>query len=87
MTAKKSRLILVVVIILAVIAFFAFDLGRYFTLDYLKARQATFDAYYAEHTARTLAIYFVIYVLVTALSLPGAAVMTLAGGALFGFWS
>ncbi|GAB4559000.1 MAG: bifunctional TVP38/TMEM64 family protein/FAD-dependent oxidoreductase [Geothermobacteraceae bacterium] len=87
MTPKKTRLILVVVIILAVIAFFAFDLGRFFTLDYLKAQQAAFDAYYAEHTARTLAIYFVIYVLVTALSLPGAAVMTLAGGALFGFWS
>ena len=66
--------------------FFAFGLQRYLTLTELKAQQETFQDYYAAHRLLTLAAYFLLYVLVTALSLPGAAVMTLAGGALFGFW-
>ncbi|PNU21445.1 pyridine nucleotide-disulfide oxidoreductase [Geothermobacter hydrogeniphilus] len=87
MTGHKSRLIIVAVVVLLIAAFFIFDLGRFLTLDYLKSQQAAFDSYYAEHTVRTLAIYLAIYILVTALSLPGATVMTLAGGAMFGFWA
>ncbi len=67
-----------------IVAFFAFDLGRYFSLEYLKAQQANIMAYYEAHRWRTVFIYFLIYVAVTGLSLPGAAVMTLVGGALFG---
>jgi pyruvate/2-oxoglutarate dehydrogenase complex dihydrolipoamide dehydrogenase (E3) component/uncharacterized membrane protein YdjX (TVP38/TMEM64 family) len=80
----KARIFGLVLIAAALLAYFAFDLGQYFTLDFLKARQQSFQAYYAEHPARTIAIFFSIYVLVTALSVPGAALMTLAGGALFG---
>lgn len=80
----RSRVLLVVVLVVAAAAFFAFDLGRFLSLDYLKAQQAAFDAYYRERPALTLAAYFVVYVLVTALSFPGAALLTLAGGALFG---
>ncbi len=65
-------------------AFFAFDFHRYFTLDFFKAQQAAIDAYYRAHPLQTAAIYFLVYVVVTGLSLPGAAVMTLAGGAIFG---
>ncbi len=64
--------------------FFAFDLGQYFTLDYLKSSQAEFAELYASQPALVIATFFGIYVAVTALSLPGAAIMTLAGGALFG---
>ena len=53
--------------------FFAFDLGRFFTLSHLKAQQQAFAGYYAPHTALTILIYFAVYVAVTALSLPGAA--------------
>ena len=67
-----------------IVAFFAFDLGRYFSLEYLKAQQANIMAYYEAHRWRTVLIYFLIYVAVTGLSLPGAAVMTLFGGAMFG---
>jgi len=87
MTGKRTRMIIVAIVLLLIAAFFIFDLGRYLTLDYLKSQQAAFDTYYVEHTGRTLLIYFVLYILVTALSLPGAAIMTLAGGALFGFWA
>ncbi|WP_455217069.1 TVP38/TMEM64 family protein, partial [Kaarinaea lacus] len=87
--AKKqnsgSRLVLVLVIISLVAAFFVFDLGQYLTLDYLKSQRQAFLDFYADNTTLTLAVYFAVYVAVTALSLPGATVMTLAGGAVFGF--
>ena len=81
---KKGLILLGIALLIGL--FFAFDLQRYLTLAELKARQASFGAYYTEHRMLSLAAYFILYVLVTALSLPGAAVMTLAGGALFGFW-
>ncbi|MCL7488485.1 MAG: TVP38/TMEM64 family protein [Desulfobulbaceae bacterium] len=90
MAEKKSRNIIQkigigCIIILGIIAFRYFDLGQYLSLDYLKASQAKFQALYLEHRVLVIAAYMGIYVVVTALSLPGAAVMTLAGGALFGF--
>ncbi len=82
-----SRIAVAVVIAALAILFFAFDLGQYLTLAELKSRHAAFQDYYQDHTVLTLGIYALIYIVVTALSLPGAAVMTLAGGALFGFWA
>ena len=79
-----KKILIVVVFAALVGAFFAFDLGRFFTLEYLKAQQATIDAYHHAHPLQAALIYFVVYVAVTALSLPGAAIMTLAGGAVFG---
>jgi dihydrolipoamide dehydrogenase len=79
-----KRLALLAVIAAAVAAFFAFGLHRYFTLDYFRTQQAAIDAYYRANPLQTAAIYFAIYVAVTGLSLPGAAIMTLAGGAVFG---
>ncbi|MGD9250747.1 MAG: TVP38/TMEM64 family protein, partial [Desulfobacterales bacterium] len=64
--------------------FFYFDLGRYFTLEYFKGQQQALQDYYAANPALTIAVYMGIYIAVTALSLPGAAIMTLAAGALFG---
>ncbi len=81
-----KRLAVVGLIVAAVLAFWLLDLGQYFSLAYVKQSQARFQAYYASHPAVMLGGYFVIYILVTAFSLPGATVMTLLGGALFGFW-
>ncbi|MBN1958345.1 MAG: FAD-dependent oxidoreductase [Desulfuromonadales bacterium] len=81
------KILFVLVIIALIVGFFIFDLGRFLTLDYLKGQQETFDHYYQHNRLTTLLLYFLIYILVTALSLPGATVMTLAGGALFGFWT
>lgn len=69
-----------------IILFFASDLKQYFTLGYFKSEQQAFEAYYSANTGLTIAIYMLIYILLTALSLPGATVMSLAGGAVFGFW-
>lgn len=79
-----KKLPLVFFLVLSIAAFFVFDLGQYFSLDFIKQNQASFEQYYSENPVQTVAIYFIIYVLVTSLSLPGAAIMTLAGGALFG---
>ncbi|SHJ44732.1 Pyruvate/2-oxoglutarate dehydrogenase complex, dihydrolipoamide dehydrogenase (E3) component [Malonomonas rubra DSM 5091] len=87
MKNRTMKMILLAVIGLLVMAFFLFDLGQYFTLEYLKSQQQGFNDFYLQNKLLTLGIYFFIYVAVTALSLPGAAVMTLAGGALFGFWA
>ena len=82
MIARK--LAVFVIIALALAAFFALDLGQYLSLAALKARQAEFAAFREANPWLAGGAYFVVYVLVTALSLPGAALLTLAGGAVFG---
>lgn len=79
-----KKLPLLLVVLTAIAAFFIFDLGQYLNLEFIKQNQAQFDQQFAEKPFETAAIFFVIYVLVTGLSLPGATIMTLAGGALFG---
>ncbi len=80
----KSRWLVLLLVVGAIVAFFALDLGRFASLAYLKAQQAEFEAFYATRPVLTIAVFFMVYVAVTGLSLPGALVMTLAGGALFG---
>jgi dihydrolipoamide dehydrogenase len=86
MNSKFSKIMILLTIAALVIIFFAFDLGQYLTFDYLKSRQLALETYHADHQFMTMAVYMAIYILVAALSLPGAAVMTLAGGAIFGLW-
>ena len=81
---NRSKLILLAVLAAGVVAFFAFDLGRFLSLDYLKSQQEAIAAYRDAKPLTTAAIYFLAYVAATGLSLPGAAVLTLAGGAIFG---
>ena len=83
---SRQKLLLVVALAVLVGLFFAFDLGRFLSLEYLKSRQLEFAALYAERPLLVIGSYFAIYVAVTALSLPGAVIMTLAGGAIFGLW-
>jgi uncharacterized membrane protein YdjX (TVP38/TMEM64 family) len=81
-----QRLGIVGAIIILIILFKILGLGQYLTLDYLKGSQEKFSVLYTNNRLTVISVYFIIYILVTALSLPGAAVMTLAGGAMFGFW-
>ena len=78
-----KRILLILFIAALVVAYFAFDLGRWLTLDALKASRDGLAALYETAPLAVIGVYFLIYVAVTALSLPGAVVMTLAGGALF----
>ena len=68
----------------AIAAFVLLDLGRYLSLDYLKQSQAAFADLYGREPFAVAAAYFALYVVATALSFPGAAILTLAGGAVFG---
>ncbi len=65
-------------------AFFIFDLQSYLTLESLKAQQASIEAYRSSHPGSALTIYALLYIAITGLSLPGATLLTLAGGAVFG---
>ena len=64
----------------------SFDLGRFISLETLKNSRDELKQAYQERPFQTLGLYTGLYILITALSLPGAAVMTLAGGAIFGLW-
>ncbi len=81
---NKKKVVVVALLLVLVAAFFAFDLGRFFSLEYLKSRQAEFTALAVDKPLLVGGVFFAVYVAVAALSLPGAAIMTLAAGALFG---
>jgi uncharacterized membrane protein YdjX (TVP38/TMEM64 family) len=78
------KLIVVGVFVAAIIAFFSFDLHRYLSLTTLKANRARLLEYTESHALTAIVTYIVTYVVVVTLSLPGATVLTLAGGFLFG---
>ena len=79
-----KKLIIVVFIIGIIVSFKIFNLGQYLTLSYIKESQQHFELLYTEHPAVVIASYMAIYIVTTSLSLPGAAVLTIGGGALFG---
>ncbi|MBV7266371.1 FAD-dependent oxidoreductase [Erythrobacter ani] len=79
---KKTIIIAAIAALIA--AYFLFDLGSYLTIEAIKQRASDADQFYQENPALVLAGFFAIYVGVTAASLPGAAILTLAAGALFG---
>ncbi|MBX9645085.1 MAG: FAD-dependent oxidoreductase [Novosphingobium sp.] len=81
---QPKRLALLALFIATLTAWFALDLGQYLTLEALKAQQTAIDQFYRANPLLVLAAFFLIYVTLTALSVPGAAIMTLAAGAVFG---
>jgi len=81
---NKSKIVLLMLIAVLVTVFFAFDLQHYLTLESLKSQQTAIADYRQTHPLLTIALYAALYIAVTGLSLPGAAILTLAGGAVFG---
>lgn len=79
-----KKLSIVTIIITIIILFKVLGLDQYLTLSFLKEQQAYFMQLYLENKITVIVVYMLIYIAVTALSLPGAVVMTLAGGGLFG---
>ena len=82
---RRSQRILLASAVTLITAFIAFDLGSYLQLDYLQGQQDQLSRLVEQHPATSRMTFFLIYIAVTALSLPGAAVLTLLGGAIFGF--
>jgi uncharacterized membrane protein YdjX (TVP38/TMEM64 family) len=83
---RARQLLILVVLAAALTAWWYLDLGRYLRFETLTSGIDELRAWRAAQPAVAAAAYFAAYVAVTGLSLPGAAIMTLAGGALFGFW-
>jgi dihydrolipoamide dehydrogenase len=79
-----NRIISLIAIAALIGSFFVFDLGQYLSLEYIKAEQANLAAQVEANPVLAGGVFFGIYVAVTALSLPGAAIMTLVAGAIFG---
>ena len=83
----KTKLILAGIFLALIVAFFVFDLGQMFTLENLKAQQASLNEYYSNNTILIIVMFFLVYVAVAGMGLPAAAIMTVAAGAIFGFWT
>ena len=81
---KNNKILIVLAIAVAIFAFFYFNLGQYFDIAYFKSKQAMVNDFYQQNPLLTITYFFLIYVAITALSVPGAAVMTLIAGAIFG---
>ncbi|MBC52246.1 MAG: pyridine nucleotide-disulfide oxidoreductase [Gammaproteobacteria bacterium] len=81
---NKTRWVVVALLAIAIAAYISLDLGQYLTLTYAQSQLDTLRNVSDQNFTLTAGAYFVIYVVVTALSLPGAAIMTLLGGAIFG---
>lgn len=83
---KNSLVKLIILSVAAVLifVFFHYDLQSYLTLGFLKENQELIHNFYLENKLLTISLYFILYIFMTALSLPGATILTLAGGAVFG---
>ena len=81
---NTKRIVLLAAVAIVIVLFFAFDLQRFLTIEYLGTQGEVIVAFKDDNTWTAAAIFFFAYVAVTGLSLPGAALMTLIAGALFG---
>ena len=81
---KRNQIIVLGAVVALVALFFVLDFGRYIDLEFLQAQRSLAVDYYKDNRALVIAGFMAIYIAVAALSLPGATIMTLAAGAVFG---
>ncbi len=80
----KKKIVLLSVIVVAVALFFVFDLGQYLSLESLKSNRDQLRAFYDANAGTMVAAFIGVYIVTVALSLPGATILTLCAGAIFG---
>ena len=84
---KNLKQIIIILVIAGVLGvFFYLDFGQYLSLEYIKEQQTNFLEFYKENTLLAMGAFTGVYIVSTALSLPGAVLLTLLGGALFGLF-
>ena len=86
MNRRWGKILLVMLGLLGLLAYFYFDLGQYFTLEELKSREDWLANFRQTHPYQVISAFLALYILSVALSLPIAVVLSLGGGAIFGFW-
>jgi uncharacterized membrane protein YdjX (TVP38/TMEM64 family) len=84
--SRWLRWTLATALVLAIVGFYALGLHRYFSWDFVRAHLDAWQEAVRDHLALSLLAFFALYVAVTALSLPAAALLSLVAGALFGRW-
>ena len=83
---RRKQIAIAILITVAVSAWIYLDLSSYLQLESIQQNIGDLRSWYAENPLLAWFIYFIVYVVATALSVPGAVFLTLAGGALLGFW-
>ncbi len=83
-TLTKARITIICLIVIAIGSYFIFDLGRFLTLEYVQSQLDAIRQFKDDNFALASVIYFVVYVAAAGLSIPGAILLTLLGGAIFG---
>ena len=83
---NKKQLVLLLLFLTVLSCFFIFDLGDYLQLSFFQEQRDLLLDYKENNFTLVSLLYFFLYILITAFSLPAAALVTLVGGALFGFW-
>ena len=81
---NKTKILLIFLIITLIVGGAWLDIGQYLTLEEFRARQDSLQNLVDQNLVAAVLVYFLVYVTVAALNIPGAAVMTLVAGALFG---
>jgi uncharacterized membrane protein YdjX (TVP38/TMEM64 family) len=84
---KLKKILILIALVGLIVAVKVLNLDQYLTLSYLKGSLDKLKTLYENHSVLVIAGYFIVYVLTTSLSLPGASPLGIAGGALFGFWT
>ena len=84
--SKVKRFLPLVVLITAIVSVFASGVGRYLNLEALQTHEATLRGFVDDNLVLALLAFIAVYALATAVSFPGAVILTLAGGYLFGTW-
>jgi uncharacterized membrane protein YdjX (TVP38/TMEM64 family) len=80
----RNKIIVILLGLAAIAAFFWLDLGRFLTLESLKRNREVLQGLYAGHQMAMVAAFMAVYIIQTGLALPGATIMSLAAGAIFG---
>ncbi|MBC74575.1 MAG: pyridine nucleotide-disulfide oxidoreductase [Halobacteriovoraceae bacterium] len=86
MSTKKKLVVLALIVLSVIVSYNYFDLSNYLSLEFLKQNANDLNAYAQSNLFISLTTFFAVYVFATALSIPGAAILTLAGGFIFGLW-
>ena len=81
---NKTKILLVIVIIAVIASYIFFDIGRFLTLSFIQSQLSEIQQFRDENFGLTALLYFTAYIVITALSIPGAVIVTLLGGAIFG---
>jgi len=84
---NKKQILLLTTLIGIITLFFLFDFQQYLNLEHIKSQKILINNYFHNHPLFTGFLFFIFFVLVTSISLPGAGILTLTSGAIFGvFW-